>query len=451
MLAIGICLITFLVCYFAGRRALWAGFMATMVVGYFYGIVRANLDTTFGHFIFDFGVIGFYLALITRKDTPIQRFKMRRIMPWILGLMGWPLLIMLLPLQPPLVQLVGLRGHIFFVPFILVGAMLDGREMRKIAAGLAVLSLIEIVFALAEVEFGVPRFYPINAIDQIIYNSTDVAIGAGTTTSFRIPGTFVQAAAFGGNMASAIPLLLGAMIQERPGVWWRKLFLISLAVSAVGVLLSASRSQAILLFVLGLAATFSGRIRNFPWFGWVALLAVVGTLVAVSPRLQRFLTLDNTAFLKERVSGSINSGFFELATEFPLGNGLGGGGTSMPYFLLPELRNPIVIENEYARIMLEQGLPGLALWLAFIFWVLTRPLPRENDSWYLGKLLARVTLVFCFMTAPTGLGLLTAIPGTALLLVFAGWVATPNVMPARKPASTRGTPTLPIGNALHTG
>jgi hypothetical protein len=50
------------------------------------------------------------------------------------------------------------------------------------------------------------------------------------------------------------------------------------------------------------------------------------------------------------------------------------------------LRNPVAVENEYARIMLEQGLPGLALWLAFIFWTLTRPL--TTDPWYLGKWLA---------------------------------------------------------------
>src|ERR1700730_13865327 len=116
--------------------------MATMVVGYFYGILRANLETPLAHFTFDFGAVGFYLALITRRHTPIQRFKMRRVMPWVLALVGWPLLVMLMPLQPPLIQLVGLRGQIFFVPFILVGAMLDGSEMRKIAMGIAVLSVI---------------------------------------------------------------------------------------------------------------------------------------------------------------------------------------------------------------------------------------------------------------------------------------------------------------------
>jgi hypothetical protein len=429
MFAASICVICFAVCYVAGRRAVWAGFMATMTIGYFYGIMRANIESPISHFFYDAGAVGFYLALITRRDTPLERFKMRRVMPWVLALAGWPLLIMLLPMQPIMIQLVGLRAQIFFIPFILVGALVDGRDMRKIAIGLGVLSFIEIAFALAEIHFGLTHFYPINAVDELIYKSQDVKIGA--MTAFRIPGTFVQSATFGGSMAAAIPLLLGAMIQERRGATRRNFLLIALGVSAVGVFLSASRSQATMLFVIVLAATFSRRVKNFPWFGWVGLLVGITALVAFSPRMQRFVTLENSSYIRKRVSGSVNSNFIELAMEYPLGNGLGGGGTSIPYFLVPELRNPVILENEYARIMLEEGLPGLALWLSFFFWALTRPLPYSDDPWYLGKWLARVTLVFCFMIAPTGMGLLTSIPGTALFMVFMGWVATPSVTPGR--------------------
>jgi O-Antigen ligase len=448
MLAIVICLAALVGCYVAGRRSLWGGLMATMVVGYFYGIMRANIESRFSHFFFDFAAVGFYLALITRQDTPIQRFKMRRLMPWVLALAGWPMLLMLIPQQSVMVQLVGLRGQIFFVPFLLVGAMLDGSEMRKIAGGLAILSLIELGFALAEVQFGLQRFYPFNEVDQLIYNSMDVAVGS--TNAFRIPATFVQAAAYGGNMVTGLPLLLGAMIQEQRGGLRRRLLLVGLGASALGVFLSASRSQATMLFILGLAATFSGRIKNFPWFGWIGLLAVVATLVIVSPRMQRFVTLQDTTYLKKRVSGSMNSNFADLALKYPLGNGLGGGGTSLPYFLQAQLRHPVAIENEYGRIMLEQGVPGLALWLAFIFWVFTRPLPRDSDPWYLGKWLARVALFFCFATAPTGLGLLTSIPGTALILVFAGWIASPNVTAGGTRAARRTAPARPMNPALKT-
>jgi hypothetical protein len=88
---------------------------------------------------------------------------------------------MLMPIQSPLVELVGLRGQIFFVPFLLVGAMLDGGEMRKIAMGFAILSLIELAFALAEIEFGLTRFYPMNSFNSVL------GISART-----IPPTYAQ-------------------------------------------------------------------------------------------------------------------------------------------------------------------------------------------------------------------------------------------------------------------
>ena len=116
-------------------------------------------------------------------------------------------------------------------------------------------------------------------------------------------------------------------------------------------------------------------------------------------------------------------GFFELAATYPFGNGLGGGGTSIPYFLRDRIEKPIGMENEYARIMLEQGVLGLALWLAFITWLLTRPGLAKSDPWFYGNRLAWVTCAAYFGTGLIGTGLLTSIPQTCLLLLNVGWVA----------------------------
>ena len=78
-----------------------------------------------------------------------------------------------------------------------------------------------------------------------------------------------------------------------------------------------------------------------------------------------------------RVGGSVNEGFFDAVSQYPLGNGLAGGGTSVPYFLQDRMEAlPHGPENEYARIASEQGVIGLLLWLGFVGWFLTR-LPTD--------------------------------------------------------------------------
>ena len=115
-------------------------------------------------------------------------------------------------------------------------------------------------------------------------------------------------------------------------------------------------------------------------------------------------------------------GFFEIGAKYPFGNGLGGGGTSIPYFLQDRIVNPVLMENEYARIMLEQGILGLTIWIAFVLWIITRRDQDPYDSWYLGRRLARVASAVFFITALTGTGLLTSIPQTSLFLLLVGWV-----------------------------
>ena len=444
MISAILCAVALIAGFLAGRRSLAAGLIATSIVGYFYGIVRANLPEAASHFIFDAASIGFVLSLFTRVLSPAERMKLRPVMPWIIALFAWPTIMLLLPIQNILIELVGWRGQIFFLPYLAIGAMADGRTVRRFAIGLGWLSFVELGFALAEIHWGVPRFYPRNAVTELIYKSMDVSVGS--KLAYRLPGTFVQAAALGGQSAFVIPLLLGAMLQERRGSRARTLLLAALGASAVCVFLSASRTDAVLLFVLGAAATFSGRVRNFPWAGWVALIAVVSVLITISPRMRRFVTLENTQYVKTRIHGSINDSIFKLAFEYPMGNGLGGGGTSIPYFLQPLLKNPVEIENEYGRIMLEQGLPGLALWIAFIVWTLTRALASERDPWQLGKWLARIELGFMFVIAQTGLGLLTAIPGTALLLFYAGWISAPHVRAASPVRRRSASAAAPLGH-----
>jgi hypothetical protein len=177
--------------------------------------------------------------------------------------------------------------------------------------------------------------------------------------------------------------------------------------------------------MLGIFGAWSRGTRSVPRGVWIGLILIVATIVAVTPPMQRFVTLEDIDYVVRRIHGSINENFITLALEYPMGNGLGGGGTSLPYFLQDRLINPVVLENEYARIMAEQGIPGLLLWLAFIAWLAMRPVGRCATPWYKGKSLARLFCLLCFATAPLGLGMLDATPSTEMLLMLAGWFAAP--------------------------
>ena len=124
----------------------------------------------------------------------------------------------------------------------------------------------------------------------------------------------------------------------------------------------------------------------------------------------------------------MNDSFFDIVSQHPLGRGLAGGGTSIPYFLREDREPGTIIENEYARISLEQGLPGLLIWVMFILWVVSRRPGRVKDSWLLARRLSWVACASIFAAGMLGMGMLAAVPQTILMLFVIGWATT-----ARRP------------------
>ena len=204
----------------------------------------------------------------------------------------------------------------------------------------------------------------------------------------------------------------------------------------LGVFLGASRTEALMLFAeiaafAGLAGL--GKMRLKQLVAFAAIGAMVGYWVYSHPRLQRFTNLK-TNYVGERVYASVNESFLDALWKYPLGNGLGGGGTSIPYFLQERLKNPVTIENEYGRMLLEVGIPGLCLWMAFVVAAIGGGHAPRTSPWRIGWQMSRIICALLFGTAFIGMGLLTAIPGTALLLLMTGWLCAPATMPSRAAA-----------------
>ena len=418
MTAESLCVLSLAATFYFGRRSLGAGVVALLAVGYSYGIVRANIPTSASHFIFDGAVVGLYAGVFTRRSSAAARYRSLSVQSWVAVLAAWPLLMFFVPMQDWAIQLVGLRGAIFFLPFLLIGARLEEEDLVTLVTGIAVLNIVELGFALAEFIYGIQHFYPRNSVTEIIYRSDDVTAGR----AYRIPATFVVSAAYGMVMAFSIPFLAGAWAQLSTGLWRRRLLEAALLASGLGVFLSASRTAVILLLCSVIAILTSAQLKATHRTGLIVFLLAIAWFVTRDERLQRFTSLADMSAVRERVGWSVNSSFTDALLKYPMGNGLGGGGTSVPYFLQERLRNRVLIENEYGRILLEQGVFGLILWIAFVIWLLFTTWPGRGKQWYLGRLLVWGAVGFLFLGAPLGTGLLTAIPQTAMMLLACGWL-----------------------------
>src|SRR5712671_5684833 len=158
MLALITCGLVFILSYMVGRRSLAHGLGVVLASGYFYGILRAHLNSGFGHFIFDFAVLGLYFS---QSWVESESKKVGGVRTYVILLIGWPLLVCLLPFQSPMISLVGLRANAFLIPVLLLGTRLTSKDLLRMGDWLAVLNIGALAFALAEYFMGLERFFPL--------------------------------------------------------------------------------------------------------------------------------------------------------------------------------------------------------------------------------------------------------------------------------------------------
>jgi hypothetical protein len=418
MTSLAICLLCFAVTFMLARRSPVWGLAGCIGLGYVFGVLKANIFDTFSFFIWDASVLGFYASYFSKRPSPKELVRTEGLRLWVAALIVWPVLLTVVPLQYPLIQLVGLRANVFLLPFLLIGARLKPEEFDELASVLAALNLAALGLALTEYFFGLEQFFPRNQVTELIYKSRDVA----GYTAFRIPGFFINAHAYAGTMVMTIPFLLGAWVSaNRP--WRKNLLSAGMMAALLGVFLAASRTHMIMLCALMIFALLSGELKLLSRASLVVMLICTAWVVSNNERLQRFTTLLDMETVKQRVSSSINLPFVEAALEYPFGVGMGGGGTSIPYFLHDEIIETVAAENEYVRIMLEEGILGLGMWVAFIAWTATRR-SRVHMRVSPGRRLARFLTVGYFIMACLGTGLLASVPHSLLLLLAAGWASS---------------------------
>src|SRR2546426_1019588 len=99
MTSIILCVAALAFTYVAGRRSLVAGLVTVFVVGYAYGILRANVPETFSHFVFDAAVVGLYITQLPRRGSREEERGREVLKFWIGMLTVWPFILFLVPVQ----------------------------------------------------------------------------------------------------------------------------------------------------------------------------------------------------------------------------------------------------------------------------------------------------------------------------------------------------------------
>ena len=410
--------IAVLATWFVARRSLAHGFGVLLAVGYLTGIFRANYPSTISRFVFDAATLALYLAVWLRPASEEIRERTRAVKPWVMVLVGWAALTILLsPIfsdQPFLIQLVGFRAAVYFLPLLLICARFEREDLAKLSTWVLVLNLVAFGFALAEWRLGVSRFFPQNDLTWTIYHSHDVSGG-----HLRIPSCFGSAHLFGGTMAISLALLM-LRLELRIGRRW--LTALALLASVIGIFMSATREPVVVVGIAAALLLLSTRLSPRVLGGILVVGVAAAIAVGTSPRLQRFTQLSDLSGDASRLHGSLNATLLDVIDRYPMGAGLGSAAqTSIPGFLQPLARQIPTLENEYAAILLEQGVIGLFLWLLFIAWIALRIPPWREGEARVSARAAWALALATFGSAVIGTGLLVAVPMIALVLLLVGW------------------------------
>lgn len=421
-MGLALCLGSFAVAVIVSRRSLGDGLGFVLGVGCIYGWLRANLSDGSTHFLFDSALTGIYVGVLPRLRIR-NGMGGNRLLTWTAVLIIWPLIVLLmspfLEAQHVIVQMAGLRNAVLFVPLLLVGSVLSHEDWNSFTSWAQWCVIGVSGFAGAELLFGLGPFFPLNEITKNLYVSNDIIGGF-----YRIPASFTSAHAYGGTMLALIPLFLGRLEEVRPYRW---LTFAAIALASLGVFVCGARLPVVLFSIVMLGSLPGFRKRPGVLVLLILSMAVVGYSVSQSNRLRRFETLADPEMVSDRVSGSVNMTFVEILSDYPMGKGLGSAfGTSVPQFLAEYARPPVGIESEFGRLLVEEGIPGLLLWVAFVSSLLGLSASgiRREGSRAVGMWLV------CAATWATGLigaGLLASIPGTLLLMLYCGRIG--KIMP----------------------
>jgi len=423
-----LCVIAFSVALALSRRNLGKGLGWVLLVGCLSGWLRARVFDGFAHFIFDAALAGWYIQGFRLHLHPKGPGD-QTLDGWALVLGGIPTLVFLaspfLGGQPLLVQLVGLRSSVLFVPTLVLATRFRSEDMRELSTWAGVSAVVATGFAVGEMVFGIEAFFPRNAASVGVYRAFAIA---GST--FRIPSSFASAHLYGGTLVALIPVLWTRLENgwgSRAGTGFY------LLCAASGPFLCSSRLPVLVLGAIVLTLALLGRRSPLATVSALGAALVIALTASSDDRFRRYESFGDEGVVTGRVQGSFNRDLLDVIADAPLGRGLASAaGTSIPYFLINDALPQEGMESELSRLALELGVLGLLAWVALAFRVLLHGAIAAKSTGATSDALMLVVVAATAATALIGVGAMSAIPGTLLLFLQIGWLSKRSVEATEK-------------------
>ena len=327
-----------------------------------------------------------------------------------------------------LVGLIGLRVSLLYALLMPVGYWFFDTRDRSVRFFLF-LTLISIPVA----AFGIFQYFAgpgwLISLSPGFARAVFYASGAGSSGGyyFRTISTFVQTGGFAIYLCFMMLLAVAQlnMPSLRKERWW---IIATFGLQFLALLTTGGRAPLVLFFAgTALLMTMQGRMaRVLPI---VAVLAVlfIGSVIVLGPVVaERFATLLNLEAVQERNLPLVYGWLYEAMNSDPAGMGAGYATVASRHAGATPL-NASVVENTFARIRFETGLPGLALYVIFIL-ALVRECIRvpqktlDHELSWLASACAAFLMVNIFLNLPWGTPFDTS-PTNVYLWFFLGFMA----------------------------
>jgi hypothetical protein len=320
------------------------------------------------------------------------------------------------PFSPSLLYgLLGLKLYFYYFPLILVGYALihDEENLHRFLLASMILASVISILGIIQAIVGPTFLNPANLAPEIRDLSTLVRYAPISGTSvFRPSSVFVSDGRFASYLLMMWILSLGAsgyyLLQRRHG---RVIVFVSTGLIAVAITLSGSRGA----FVQSVASTLV-LVAAFLWsapltsrqsrrlagaLGRTCLAGAIGLLLAITFYPKEigarwdfyYETLSPSSPYSELVGRSMdypteNLEFAFTQPNWGFGNGIGTASLGAQYVskIEPGHRLTMGVESGWGNLILELGLLGLALWIAWTVaaviacWKVTMSLRRTHYS-----------------------------------------------------------------------